>query len=141
MKAILTGFAGTILQALWLSAFMRISQSTTGAAGKAIVIAAAAASIIALLCFALQKIKEPIQIGFLPVLLTSAYLGAFFLVGVFVFPDLLSGASFSAGYIQSILRVGAAVFLIYALATVTLYGITKITRRAGVHNSTHSHKR
>jgi hypothetical protein len=120
--------AALLTQTLALLAF-GVAGKFGWAAGKAAVVAVAFGVMVYLIWKGASSLTVKKAIIQLPGFFAAAYLLAFHLAGMLVFPGMLSDAALSSEYMWQLLRVGAVVFCGYAAISLSLQPCVKWAQR------------
>lgn len=126
MKPAWFGLSGVVLQGGGLVAFILVSRTGWAAVGKPVVMGATLFSVTLLLWYGVKQVKTLSTMILLPTLLAFGFTIALHAVWALGFHGLLHDMEFSAGYLISVLRGTAILFLLYVVGTVFLYFISKV---------------
>ncbi len=125
------GLTGAVVQGVFLTAFIFVSQTRIAAIGKPFILVCALVVMTLLLWQGVRRAKDWRTLCLLPLALALGYIVSFHLVGLLGFPGLLREFDLSTEYLTSILSVTGAVLLLYAAGTVVIYFFTKTVRTHG----------
>ena len=128
MRLVRLSTMGILLQALLLAGFILVARTDTAQIGKSAVVALAFLTMGALLLYASRALSGGALVS-LCFLLAVGYTVGFHLLGVLFFPGLLKDVDWSSGYLLSTLAVTAAVFALYAFASLLAKGIQRLLPR------------
>ena len=112
--------AAVVIQSIALAAFGFVGNAGWDI-GKPLIFALTALAMGYLTWRGVKQLRVLNALFVLPAVFTSAYLVAFHVTGVLVFPGLLKDAELSADYFGALLRVGGVVLVGYMLMSGTLY--------------------
>jgi hypothetical protein len=130
MNLLILGTIGLVTQFALLATFVSISRSGFASTGKPVVLVVAVVALGLIIWSGVKRARKITHVLALPLVLALGYLVAFYSLGLIAFPGLLSDATRSSDYIGSVLRVGTALLVIYAVATGLLYLFAKSLHRA-----------
>jgi hypothetical protein len=141
MKLFWFGILGLLVQGVGLAAFMLVSRFSDVTLGKLSVVVITGLAISALLWEGVRRSTRILAVCALPVLLTLGYAVAFHLLGVLGFPGLLKDAWPPwIDYFLSVLYVSGNLLVLYGLATMLLFAVSKGFRRIRMHGRQQSPK-
>jgi hypothetical protein len=128
---------GTVVQAAGIAGYMVVSlRNPMATSGKTIAFAVIMVGVGALVW---REMRRGASLGALlgvSGLLAVGYVVAFVMLGTFTFHGLLIGAEMSGRYAMTMLRVGINVFVIYAIGTMLLFLVRRLSQakpRADMH--------
>jgi hypothetical protein len=131
---------GVLYQAVFLAAFMSVAQTEFAEVGKPLVVGATILSSALLVWIWVHSIKKTMWIILVPASLAVGYTIAFHLVGVALFPGLLS--DFYAPFLDnalSVLRVTANVFVTYGIGIALIVLLQRSKIRVDIFSQSKAH--